>query len=72
MIKKKRKKLFVLSIVIILLMIEIFVVYKYLFKKYKNKDFGIETYVSSIDKDLDNIDDQTDILKYLLYHSLQI
>lgn len=30
--------------------------------KYNNKDFNIETYISSIDKDNDNIDDQTDIL----------
>lgn len=30
--------------------------------KYNNEDFNIETYISSIDKDNDNIDDQTDIL----------
>ncbi len=31
-------------------------------KKYTNEDFNIETYISSVDKDLDGIDDQTDIL----------
>lgn len=31
-------------------------------KNYTNEDFKIETYISSIDKDNDGIDDQTDIL----------
>lgn len=31
-------------------------------KKYNNSDFNIENYISSIDKDNDGIDDQTDIL----------
>jgi len=31
-------------------------------KKYDNSDFYIETYISSVDKDNDGIDDQTDIL----------
>ncbi len=31
-------------------------------KQYTNEDFNIETYISSIDKDNDGIDDQTDIL----------
>lgn len=31
-------------------------------KKYNNSDFNIETYISSVDKDNDGIDDQTDIL----------
>ena len=31
-------------------------------QKYTNEDFNIKTYVSSIDKDNDGIDDQTDIL----------
>lgn len=30
--------------------------------KYTNKDFNIDTYISSIDKDNDGIDDQTDII----------
>lgn len=32
-------------------------------KKYTNEDFNIETYKSSVDKDEDGIDDQTDILQ---------
>ncbi len=32
-------------------------------KYYSNSDFNIETYISSVDKDNDGIDDQTDILK---------
>ena len=32
-------------------------------KKYTNKDFNIDTYISSVDNDNDGIDDQTDILK---------
>ena len=31
-------------------------------KEYTNSDFNIETYISSVDKDNDGIDDQTDIL----------
>jgi len=31
-------------------------------KKYTNKDFSIDTYISKIDKDNDEIDDQTDII----------
>lgn len=31
-------------------------------KKYTNKDFKIKTYISNVDKDNDEIDDQTDIL----------
>ena len=31
-------------------------------KKYTNDDFGIDTYISKIDKDNDGIDDQTDII----------
>ena len=36
---------------------------------YTNEDFGIENYISLIDKDNDGIDDQTDILEnvYVLY-----
>ena len=32
-------------------------------RKYTNEDFGIATYTSSVDKDGDGIDDQTDILQ---------
>ena len=41
-------------------------------KKYTNKDFNIEKYISKTDKDNDGIDDQTDILqntrKYISKH----
>lgn len=32
-------------------------------KEYTNEDFGIQTYISKIDKDNDGIDDQTDFLQ---------
>ncbi len=32
-------------------------------RKYTNEDFGIETFVSSVDKDGDGIDDQSDMLQ---------
>ncbi len=57
----------VLISMLLLFIITIFVVL-YIFniiphKKYYNKDFDIITYQSSIDKDNDGIDDQTDILE---------
>lgn len=53
-----------ISIVIILatLWLEIFYIKKYK-NYYKDVDFNIETYVSSVDKDNDGIDDQTDMLE---------
>ena len=53
-----------ISIVIILttLWLEIFYIKKYK-KYYEDVDFNIETYVSSVDKDNDGIDDQTDMLE---------
>lgn len=52
-----------ISIVIILttLWLEIFYIKKYK-NYYEDVDFNIETYVSSVDKDNDGIDDQTDML----------
>ena len=54
----------------IILIILIIIVYKLLYryniiphKKYTNEHFNIETYKSSVDKDNDGIDDQTDILE---------
>ena len=62
----KKKVLIVLSvilIIVILLIIYILYIFNYIpHKKYSNADFGIETYISLIDKDEDGIDDQTDIL----------
>lgn len=53
-----------ISIVIILttLWLEIFYIKKYK-NYYEDVDFNIETYVSSVDKDNDEIDDQTDMLE---------
>lgn len=50
------KKVIIISIVVILFIILIPE------HKYSNEDFTIKTYISSIDKDKDAIDDQTDIL----------
>ena len=63
---QKRKLIIILAVIFILLMF--FVIY-FLYalniiphRKYTNKDFGIETYISLVDKDNDGIDDQTDII----------
>ena len=62
----RKKVLVIISIIliiVILLTIYILYVFNYIpHKKYSNNDFGIETYISLIDKDEDGIDDQTDIL----------
>lgn len=50
------KKVIIISIVVILFIILIPE------HKYSNEDFTIKTYISSIDKDKDAMDDQTDIL----------
>lgn len=61
------KRKVILSILILLILFfSIYLLYylNYLpHKKYTNKDFGIETYKSQVDKDNDSLDDQTDILK---------
>ena len=61
-----KKKIIALKLIIFLLLISI-IVYLLLIdsiphKKYSNEYFNIKTYTSSIDKDNDGIDDQTDIL----------
>lgn len=63
---QKRRLITILSAIFILL---IFFVIYFLYalniiphRKYTNKDFGIETYISLVDKDNDGIDDQTDII----------
>lgn len=62
------KKKFLISLLILLIAFIITITYilyilnYFPHKKYTNKDFNIETYISSIDKDNDGIDDQTDIL----------
>ncbi len=51
------------SIVIIVLVFYILYSFNYIpHKKYSNDDFNIKTYKSNIDKDGDEVDDQTDIL----------
>lgn len=62
---KKAKILLITSIVIIFIIIMMILLYMLNIiphKQYSNKDFGIEQYKSCVDKDNDNIDDQTDIL----------
>lgn len=61
----KKKKIFILSLIIIILLLIFYLLYEFHIiphKKYTNFDFNIETYVSKIDKDNDQVDDQTDIL----------
>ncbi len=61
----KKKIIIPIMICIILIWIIIILLYKLNViphKQYTNADFNIETYISSIDKDNDGIDDQTDIL----------
>ena len=62
-----KKKIFVILIIVCLIIIGIEIWFLYELnviphRKYDNSDFGIETYISSVDKDNDGIDDQTDIL----------
>ena len=57
----------IFTIIIFIIIIVILVALLYFFntiphKQYSNSYFNIETYISSIDKDNDGIDDQTDIL----------
>ncbi len=62
----KLKHVLIISLIlIVLLIITTIILYKLNIiehKKYSNNDFNIDTYISSIDKDNDGIDDQTDIL----------
>ena len=61
---KKKLILILLSILVIILIIEALYQSNYIpHKKYTNKDFKIQTYTSKIDKDVDGINDQTDILE---------
>lgn len=65
MVKMNKKRIVFLISSIIIVSIIILLLYRINIishKQYTNSDFGIETYVSSVDKDNDGIDDQTDIL----------
>ena len=62
---KKRIIVITLISLLILIFIIIYLLYKFNYiphKMYSNEYFNIKTYTSSIDKDNDGIDDQTDIL----------
>lgn len=61
------KKILIVLIVVclVIICISLYILYEFNViphKKYTNSDFGIDTYISSVDKDNDGIDDQTDIL----------
>ena len=48
----------------LLILIYVLYVFNYIpHRKYSNEDFNIDTYISQVDKDLDGVDDQTDILE---------
>ena len=60
-----KKSIFIIVIFIIISVILVALLYFFNtipHKQYSNSDFNIETYISSVDKDNDGIDDQTDIL----------
>lgn len=62
----KKKILITFCIVFVLLLILIYILYVFNYiphRKYSNEDFNIDTYISQVDKDLDGVDDQTDILE---------
>ena len=60
-----KKRIFIIVIFIIISVILVALLYFFNtipHKQYSNSDFNIETYISSVDKDNDGIDDQTDML----------
>ena len=60
------KKITIISILSIIILVSIYLLYRFNIvqhKMYSNEHFNIETYISSVDKDNDGIDDQTDILE---------
>ena len=60
-----KKRIFIIVIFIIISVILVALLYFFNtipHKQYSNSDFNIETYISSVDKDNDGIDNQTDIL----------
>ena len=59
----KKRILTIIFIIIIVILASLLYAFSIIpHKKYSNSDFNIEDYISSIDKDNDGIDDQTDIL----------
>lgn len=62
--KKIRSFIVIMALAIIVLVIYMLYIFNIIpHKKYTNADFGIEDYISTVDKDGDGIDDQTDILQ---------
>ena len=60
---KKRIFIIVIFIIISVILVALLYFFKTIpHKQYSNSDFNIETYISSVDKYNDGIDDQTDIL----------
>lgn len=62
---KKRNIIALFIIILILTFVAWYILYRFNYlphKKYTDEDFGIVTYKSSVDKDGDGVDDQTDIL----------
>ena len=62
-----KKKVIAITLISIIILISVIIYLLFVFnyiphKMYSNEDFNIKTYTSSIDKDNDGIDDQTDIL----------
>ena len=62
-----KKKVIAITLISIIILISVIIYLLFVFnyiphKMYSNEDFYIKTYTSSIDKDNDGIDDQTDIL----------
>ena len=59
-----KKILLVISLLLLIVIIYLLYIFNYIgHKKYDNNYFDIETYTSTVDKDNDGIDDQTDILE---------
>ena len=60
---KKSVIIFFIFVIIIIVLVTVLYAFSIIpHKQYSNSDFDIETYISSVDKDNDGIDDQTDIL----------
>ena len=60
-----KKKIILVILLIVLLLILVLVLYSFNYiphKMYTDDDFNIDKYISSVDKDNDGIDDETDIL----------
>lgn len=59
-----KKLLWIVILLLLIVIIYLLYIFNYIgHKKYDNNDFDIETYTSTVDKDNDGIDDQTDILE---------